>query len=245
VDVNQPAHDAARPPVEALADFGGLRGPVLGDVYTRLLVGLLATDFVSKLIAKLVVPRGEADPHALLQLVLRPNAGLGTDMRNSYRLQGGPQMLLGIGVAMLATGIFLNLTRHSTMTSRRRVLLNVGVFLTTLVTGSLVACRFDGIPIPALRLLLRPSGIFFWLTLWTLLPPGLWKVAVTFWAASVLGNGLSDIFPPFGVVTDFIESTALPIGTFNLADAYAHIGKWLFVVAAAVGLLRRVNPRLI
>jgi lipoprotein signal peptidase len=129
------------------------------------------------------------------------------------------------------------------MRLRRRALLNVGVLLLSVVVASRVARQFGEIPVLAIRLCLRPAGIFFWVTLWRLLAPGPWKVAVTFFAGSMLANGLSEALPPFGVVTDFIHSSAYSHGTFNLADAYQYVGRVLLVVAAVASLFRWIKLR--
>lgn len=210
--------------------------------YFHLLVNVIALDFVTKGVADWLVPRGKVDPLAPLQFVLRPNHGLGASLREDIKHPGGAQLLLGVGVAAVATAACMWLTRRRTMTLRRRALLNVGAFFLSGAIASSVAYQFGEIPTLALRLFLRPAGIVFWMTLWRLVTPGLWKVAITFFAASVLANGLSEMLPPFGVVTNSIHSSVYsPKGTFNFAEAYSDVGKVLLSVAAAASLFRRIK----
>lgn len=185
---------------------------------------------------------GEIDPSALLQLVLRPNTGLGSVLSRRYASQGGPAGLVGGSVGLIAASAWLIAKRHSTMTLRRRALSTAGVMLATFVPAQFIASRFDPVAVPVLRLLLWPSLGCFWMTLWILLPPGLWKVGVTLSAASVLANGLSAAVPPFGVVTDFIHSRVRS-GTFNVADTYMFAARWLFGAAAVGSLARWFNTR--
>src|SRR5262249_4275127 len=81
---------------------------------------------------------------------------------------------------------------------------------------------------------LRGAQAFLWCVVWVLVSSGLWKVGAVFFAAAGVGNFVSFLYPPYGVV-DFMWSSllnrAIGMGVFNAADVMWLLGIGAFILA--------------
>ena len=211
----------------------------------RVLLGLIALDIVTKAIALLALAPGvDIDDDAFLQIVLRINVrGVGTWGR-ALASRGSPTISVVASFALLAFALSRLLAHGRQWSKFRRTLLFGTAIVVPLVLTGFVSNRLAQLPTFAQVCLIRFNGMAFFGVLWALSQPGLWRHATTLFTATAVGNLLSLLIPPHGVV-DFIYSSflanSLHPGVFNIADLYYDVGLALLLVIVVLALVRKIS----
>src|SRR5256885_105909 len=212
---------------------------------SRLLTLLVVFDLATKAAALWLLPDGRrVDQDALLQFVLSRNAsGIGTWGKAAMTYSSLPETAGG-AFGYVGLSIALITTSDWGRRRRRNLLVCVAAFAMPSALGVLLAPGLSQLPHETIVVVLRGAGVLFALTVWRLVPSGLWKLALTLLAAAALGNFLSLLYPPFQII-DFMYSSVADLtfryGVFNLADLYIPVGWTILAVAACRGLVRSVS----
>jgi lipoprotein signal peptidase len=208
----------------------------------RLLVLLVVLDFASKMVALWFLPEGGTiEEGALFQLVLSRNeSGIGTWGKAVLSYSSLPEALAG---AFAYTGLSVALVTLQDWQRRKRrnVLVCVGAFVLSQTLGTFLISALGSPPAAVSVALIRGAGVLLVLTVWRLVPRGLWRHALTLLAAAALGNFLSLLYPPFRII-DFMYShltyLAFRYAVFNVADLYIPVGWACLAIAAARAVVR-------
>ena len=207
----------------------------------RLLVLLVAVDFISKLVALVLLPEGRVvHLDALFQFALQKNeTGLGTWARAS-RLSV-PDALAGV-IGYLGLAFALIKTRRRRLALWRRGVIAIAAYFVPALLALPAADALMKFSEPLGVAALRGAAIVLTGTIWWLAPAGLFKLGLTLLLAAGIGNFLSLLYPPFRIV-DFIYSrliaSVLRYGVFNVADLYIPVGAACLPVAAFQYMVRR------
>src|SRR6266567_5878202 len=215
---------------------------------SRLLALLVVLDVATKIAALWLLPDGRRVDHdALFQFVLSRNvSGIGTwgKAAMSYsslsETAGGAFGYVGLSIALITTSDW-------TRRRWRNALVCVAAFALPATLGVALAPALSQLPHRTIVVVLRGAGVLFVLTVWRLVPNGLWKWALTLLAAAALGNFLSLLFPPFQII-DFMYSSMADLtfryGVFNVADLYIPVGWALLAIAACRAVVRSIRHNL-
>jgi len=188
------------------------------------------------------------DWDAGFQVVLRVNeSGSGTWSRAVQdKLGTSDAEMASSGAAWLALTVALIAVRRWSVRRRWKVLVCVGAFVLGTLGGEPFVPLLERLSLRELAILTRVVGALFVLTVWWLVPRGLWKTTLALFLATALGNLISLFYPPFGVV-DFVYSrylwASMRLGVFNVADACYQVGLAFLAWAILRAVVRRLFGR--
>src|SRR5262249_15505808 len=145
---------------------------------------------------------------AAFQIVLRVNpTGLGSAAQKLFAGSREPNAILFAAFSWIAMGALLACLAHM-----RRLSIVTGLLCgVILVSFTAVASSLIDSPLLSAKyavIALRGAQAFLWCVVWVLVSSGLWKVGAVFFAAAGVGNFVSFLYPPYGVV-DFMWSSLL------------------------------------
>ena len=204
-----------------------------------ILLGLLATDLISKLWAYGRLPPYQlVSDHASFQFVIRINRELGTGARFYISGQHEPEKILVQSTLYPALlGLYLIAVARARRLSPVSIALGIGgtAIIAALVGGWLTASSLP--KSISIFTAMRLSQAFCALVVWWLVDAPWWRVGALCLAAAAAGNALSRFYPPYGIV-DFIWSAPINrftgLGIFNFADVL-----WIAAIATSLAALIR------
>jgi len=207
-------------------------------------------DHATKLLALGLLPRGRAvDWDAGFQVVLRVNeSGSGTWSRALQEMSqaSDAEMASTACTAYLALTVALIAVRRWKVRLRWKVLVCFGAYMLGAIGGEPFVPLLERLSVRELAILTRVAGAPLLLTVWWMVPRGLWKTTFALFLATALGNLISLLYPPFGVV-DFVYSrylwASVRLGVFNVADACNNVGLAFLAWAILRAVVRRLFGR--
>jgi len=199
---------------------------------------LLCCDFASKILAFLFLASNvSVQMDSLFQFALRVNRdGFGSKLHETSLSEQAPIFIrtalayLGLSAAILAT---------KSWRPGRRILLCGATFGLIFFAGTLFDGAFHSLDIRTAGIFVRGSTSLFWFSIFISVSSIAWKLSASLLLVHQLGNFLSFLYPPFGII-DFIYSSpfwrTFHLGIFNFADLYGLLGKACLIVAVTASV---------
>ncbi len=214
---------------------------------SRVLATLVSADVLTKALASaLLAPDMPVDTGAVLQLVLRTNSSGSGSWAHALGTASQPAQQVAGSMGWVAAAGFLLATRARPWSLLRRAALVVLVIFVGSIISTPLLPYLTSLPAPWVVALARVGGAVGFTTLWWIVKPGLWKVALTLFSAAALGNLMGLIVPPNEVI-DFIYSRPVSLvfhqGVVNLADLYYDAGLTCVAVIVVRWLASQMRRR--
>jgi lipoprotein signal peptidase len=209
---------------------------------------LVVLDAVTKIVAYWALPQGADISHeATLQFVLRVNpVGLGSYAHDVLANPHGYEVLIFDLVFSCLVGVSLFVAAWRRALRARTIVALIVLAVVGGYLGALASQRVPVISIETVGLTCRAMQTLMWAAIWFTVSSTFWRLGSALLLAAGLGNLLSYLYPPFGIV-DFLWSAPIhgvvDFGVFNIADAMLLLSYPVFAWALVRSIALRLWAR--